>query len=331
VAAALPLLLAGCAQQGATTQGQDTHDLYVVIAVLAVPVFVGVEGFLLWSIVRYRRRGRAAGLAPQDFGSGRWIALFFAIPTVIVAVLFPYGERTLANVQHRDPNPGVVINVDAFQWQWTFFYVKEGVIETGRTLVKSAVMEIPLNETVHIHLESRDVVHEFFVPAFLFMRNAVPGHPNDFDLTPVKLGTYQGQCAEFCGLWHSRMTFTVRVVTRPEYVAWINSERQAALNVSCPTGGPALSVVAKDISWSSACLAVPARTPLTVILDNRDAGIQHDFAVYDSIRRSRELFHTGRVTGPAKATFSASPLPPGRYYFQCNVHGPAMAGTFIVR
>src|ERR671936_2931988 len=110
------LLLAGCAQQGASTQGQDIHDLYVRIALLAAPVFVGVGAFLLWCVLRYRRRDDRP--VPQDAGSPRMLGVFFAIPTVIVALLFPFGEQTLSLVQHRDKNPGVVINVDAFQWEW---------------------------------------------------------------------------------------------------------------------------------------------------------------------------------------------------------------------
>jgi cytochrome c oxidase subunit 2 len=130
-------------------------------------------------------------------------------------VLFPFGEQTLSLVQHRDKNPGVVINVDAFQWQWAAIYVNEGLVVSGKTLVKPAVIEVPVDQTIHIHLESRDVMHEFYVPALLFMRNAIPGHPNDFDFTPTQLGTYPGQCAEFCGLWHSKMTARILPLPAP--------------------------------------------------------------------------------------------------------------------
>jgi heme/copper-type cytochrome/quinol oxidase subunit 2 len=79
--------LAGCAKQGATVQGQEIHNLYVTIALLAAPVFVGVEGALLWCVLRYRRRGE--GAAGQGSGGRRSLAVFFAIPTVIVAFLYP--------------------------------------------------------------------------------------------------------------------------------------------------------------------------------------------------------------------------------------------------
>jgi cytochrome c oxidase subunit II len=323
------VLLAGCAQQGVSTQGQDIHDLYVRIALLAAPVFVGVEAFLLWCVVRYRRRDDRP--APQDAGSGRTLAVFFAIPTVIVAALFPFGEQTLGYVQQRDKNPGVIINVDAFQWEWTFTYTNEGLVESGKTLVKPAVMEVPVGQTIHIHLKSRDVVHEFYVPALLFMRNAIPGYPNDFDFTPTKLGTFPGQCAEFCGLWHSKMTFVLKVVSPPDYAAWIQSEKAAALNVSCPTGPPAVQLVAQNTSWNTACVAVPPDRPWSVTVTNKDAGIEHTFGVFDSSTEGVRYFLSPPVPGPTVATFQLPPLRPGRYYFECTIHGPSMSGTLIVK
>src|SRR5438067_11440029 len=102
---ACAVLLSGCAQAGATEQGQEIHDLYGIIFVLAAFVFVLVEGLLLWSVIRYRRRDDAP--VPQTFGSNRALVAFFAFGVVIVAILFPFGERTLAFVLHQDPNPAV--------------------------------------------------------------------------------------------------------------------------------------------------------------------------------------------------------------------------------
>jgi cytochrome c oxidase subunit 2 len=322
-------LLAGCAQQGVSTQAQDIHDLYVRIALLAAPVFVGVEAYLLWCVFRYRKRDDQP--APQDAGSGRVLAVFFAIPTVIIAVLFPFGEQTLGYVQHQEKHPDVVIDVDAFQWEWTFTYANEGIVESGKTLVKPAVMEVPVNQTVHIHLKSRDVVHEFFVPKLLFMRNAIPGHPNDFDFTPTRLGTYPGQCAEFCGLWHSKMTFVFKVVAQPDYAAWIQSEKAAALNVSCPTGPPSVQLVAQDTSWNTGCISVPHDQPWSATVVNKDAGIDHTFGVFDSPKQKVKFFLSPPVNGPSTETFRLSPLRPGRYYFECTIHGPSMSGTLIVK
>jgi cytochrome c oxidase subunit 2 len=323
-------LLAGCAKQGATVQGQQIHDLYVLIIILALPVFAGVEGALLWCVLRYRRRRGDARPAAQGAGGPRTLGVFFAIPTVLVACLFLFGERTLADVQRPEPNPAVELRVDSFQWQWTFYYLNEGFYVTGRTLTREPVVELPVGAPVHVRLESRDVVHEFFVPDFLFMRNALPGRPNEFSFTPTRIGTFRGQCAEFCGLHHDQMRFVLKVVSQADYVAWVDQARKAAQNVDCNPSGP-LKLVSKDNSWNTGCLAVAAGSPFSVSVSNLDPSIEHNFAVYPKAGAKQPLFQGPRFAGVAERTFELRPLPKGRYYFQCDVHGPAMSGALVVK
>ena len=323
-------LLAGCAKQGATVQGQQIHDLYVLIIILALPVFAGVEGALLWCVLRYRRRRGDGRPAAQGAGGPRTLGVFFAIPTVLVACLFLFGERTLAEVQRPEPNPAVELRVDSFQWQWTFYYLNEGFYVTGRTLTREPVVELPVGAPVHVRLESRDVVHEFFVPDFLFMRNALPGRPNEFSFTPTRIGTFRGQCAEFCGLHHDQMRFVLKVVSQADYVAWVDQARKAAQHVDCNPSGP-LKLVSKDNSWNTGCLAVAAGSPFSVSVSNLDPSIEHNFAVYPKAGAKQPLFQGPRFAGVAERTFELRPLPKGRYYFQCDVHGPAMSGALIVK
>jgi Cytochrome C oxidase subunit II, periplasmic domain/Cupredoxin-like domain len=169
------------------------------------------------------------------------------------------------------------------------------------------------------------------VPALLFMRNAIPGHPNDFDFTPTRLGTYPGQCAEFCGLWHSKMSFVLKVVSPPDYAAWIQSQKAAALNVSCPPGPPQVQLVAQNTAWNAACVAIPPNKPWSATVVNKDDGIDHTFGVFDSSKLKTKYFNSPPVPGPSTATFRLAPLRPGRYYFECTIHGPSMSGTLIVR
>src|SRR2546421_6081445 len=293
--AAGAVLLPGCAQAGATEQGQQIHDLYGIIFVLAAFVFVLVEGLLLWSVIRYRQRDDAP--APQTFGSNRALVAFFAFGVVIVGVLFPFGERTLAFVLRQDPTATISIRVEAFQWEWTAVYLNEGVFTTGKTLKQPMVMEIPVDEAVHITLVSRDVMHGFYVPAFLFMRNAIPGHPSTFTFTANKLGSFPGQCTEFCGLWHSKMTFLLKVVTATDYSAWVQDRTLKAIGGTCPPDGDALHLTAKDTSWSTNCLAVHAGAVFSVTVANLDQGVDHNFAIFpslqDGIAGTHELFETG--------------------------------------
>jgi hypothetical protein len=251
-----------------------------------------------------------------------------------VAILFPFGEATLMKVQQPE-TPQVQIRVEGFQWEWTFLYLQEGIFVSGKTLVKPAEMVLPVDEPVRITLTSRDVIHSFFVPDLLFKRDAIPGRTSTFDFTPTQIGTFPnatapGQCAEFCGLWHSKMTFDIKVVSSLDYQAWIKEQRQAAQGITCKPQGTALSLVAHDISWNQFCLAVPADTPFTVNIKNEDSGIQHNFSIYDSFFQTKNYYTSPKLTGPTSATFNVGALPSGRYYFQCDVHGPAMSGAFVV-
>jgi cytochrome c oxidase subunit 2 len=325
--APLLLLLTNCAKQGISPQGQDVHQLYVIILILAAPVFIAVEAALIWCIVRYRKRSDEP--APQTVGGSRSLGVFFVIPAVIVALLFPFGETTLLRIERTEP-PQVQIRVEGFQWQWTFLYLQEGIFVSGKTLVRPAEMVVPVDEPVRITLTSRDVIHSFFVPDLLFKRDAIPGRTSTFEFTPTELGTFPAQCAEFCGLWHSKMTFDVKVVSSLDYQAWIKQQRKAAASITCKPNGTTLSLVAHNISWNQFCLAVPANTPFTVNINNQDAGIEHNFAIYDSFFQKTTYFTGPKVTGPATISLNPDPLPPGRYYFQCDVHGPAMSGAFVV-
>ena len=95
----------------------------------------------------------------------------------------------------------------------------EGVREPGPEVY------VPVDENVHVTLTGNDVVHSFYVPRFLFKQDAIPGRENVFAFTVDEPGRYGGQCAEFCGVYHSGMPFTIVAVARPDYDAWLAANR----------------------------------------------------------------------------------------------------------
>jgi cytochrome c oxidase subunit 2 len=326
--------MTACTERPATEQAQQTHRLFYIILALGLFVSLVIEGALLWAIVRYRRRPGDDDEPPQRYGTTRMVVAFFLFGTVIVAALFPFGELALADVD-ANPTPIVTIDITGSQWQWAAVYKNEGVVVTGKTFVRPLVMEVPVDEPIRINLVSNDVMHEFFVPAFYFMRNALPGHPNVFTWTPTTIGTYRGQCAEFCGLGHYQMRFIVKVVNPTDYQAWAQKERKSILRVNCaPAPGNELELTAHDISWNTNCLAITAGQPASVTVHNLDAGIDHNFAIWNSYTTAHQFFAIPKFSGIATHTANLpqtiSQLKPGKYYFQCNVHGPAMSGVFIV-
>jgi cytochrome c oxidase subunit 2 len=213
----IALAVAGCMPTPASAQGKQISDLYSVFLVGGVIVTVIVWGLVTWSILRYRRRGD--GLPVQTHGNMRVEAIWTLIPAATVLVLFVLTLQTLAAVNRVDPG-GVNLHVTAFRWQWQATYPDAGVTITGTTAQKLEVV-LPVNTPIHVTLESLDVNHAFYVPAFLFKRDAIPGRPNTFDITVTAPGVYPGSCAEFCGIGHDQMLFTIRGVDMATYEAWL--------------------------------------------------------------------------------------------------------------
>lgn len=195
------------------------RDWFVFIAVAAgVAIFVYAN--IVWCLFAYRaREGRKAatfsGNAPLEI-------LYAAIPLLIVAGLFALTyavEVPLDRVATRPVDP---IAVTAFRWSWRFEYAGSRVAYQG-TPAAPPTLYLPVNRSTEIDLRSEDVTHSFWVPAFLFKRDAIPGMTNVFDLTPNRLGTFLSRCAQFCGLEHAWMTFRVKVVPDAAYDRFVAS------------------------------------------------------------------------------------------------------------
>lgn len=216
------LLAAGCMPQPGTTQAQDMSNLYTVFLVGGVIVAGIVWGLATFALIRFR--GRKAELPPQDRGSYLIEGIWTVIPLITVLVLFGLTVVTLNTVNARSSDPGVNVTVTGFQWQWRFTYPDDGIVITGQ-IGEPPTMVLPVGETIHIKVQSLDVVHSFFVPGFLFKRDAIPGRPSTFDLVIKQTGDYPGQCAEFCGVFHDAMTFTVHAVDPATYQQWVQTTK----------------------------------------------------------------------------------------------------------
>jgi cytochrome c oxidase subunit II len=212
------VLAAGCTPRSVTEQGRAIYDLYNLFLYSAAVVFLVVSALVIWSVVRYRRRGDE--LPTQTHGNNRLEIAWTLIPTVIVLVLFVFTIQAQNKVLDDPGQADVNLTVTAFQWSWRFTYEGAGaeVVGTPETVPE---MVVPVGARVRVKLVSADVVHSFYVPQTLFKRQAIPGTVNQFDLTFDKVGLYHGQCTQFCGLQHTDMTYRVRVVTQGEYQSWL--------------------------------------------------------------------------------------------------------------
>ena len=216
----------GFMPQAISDSGRRVTDLWVGswIAVLAVGVITW--GLMLYAAVRFRRRKGDDTLPVQLRYNVPVELLYTIIPVFMVAVFFYYTARDEAALTDNSKTPDVTISVVGKQWSWDFNYVDSDVYETGvhtqltgeeGTRDQMPVLYLPVNQRVQFVLNSRDVIHSFWVPAFMTKLDMIPGKTNRLQIVPTQTGEFQGKCAELCGAYHSEMLFMVKVVSQEEY------------------------------------------------------------------------------------------------------------------
>jgi len=180
-------------------------------------------GLMIWAAIAYRRR-HANEVPEQTKYNVPIEALYTIVPLIMILGLFWFTAKDQSEILTLDNDEQQTVNVVGFRWSWAFNYMDEDVYDVGVPYGEGSVGEpptlyLPVDEKVRFELNSPDVIHSFWVPAFLFKMDVIPGKTNVFELTPDRIGTYAGKCAELCGVDHARMLFQVEVVERDEFEA----------------------------------------------------------------------------------------------------------------
>ena len=248
--AATVLLTAGCTAreayentfslgfpQPATREAEEIYELWLGSVAAAAVVGLFVSALIMWAVFRYRRRSDE--LPAQIRYNLPVEVLYTVVPFVIIAVLFYYTTITQNIVNELTPEDeggaDVNIGVVGFQWNWTFRYDDEDVQTTGDQR-SPAVLVLPTDTKIRFTETSPDVIHSFYVPAFLFKRDVIPGRANTFEIEITKEGEYIGRCAELCGEKHSAMNFLVRAVPMDDYEQYVAQLKQDPTNRISETG-----------------------------------------------------------------------------------------------
>jgi cytochrome c oxidase subunit II len=238
IAAATLFLVTGCSKDDVprfamptpiTAEGHRVLSLWQGSWIAALFVGCLVWGLIIWCVIAYRKRGESA--APQLAFNLPIEILYTIVPVIFVGVLFYFTARDETAIDKLSPNPDVTVEVVGFQWDWQFNYLSSADDATATTLASvtgdnahgsPATLELPAGSSVRFKLVSPDVIHAFWVPAFLFKRDVIPGRTNEFEvhIDADKAGTtYDGRCTEFCGLNHDQMIFHLKLVDKTTFHA----------------------------------------------------------------------------------------------------------------
>jgi cytochrome c oxidase subunit 2 len=202
---------------------QDIWNLFVPIFWASVVVFVIVQGVLIYAVIHFRRRPNQPAPHPTH-GNTKLEIAWTIMPALVLAVIAVPTLTTIANFAKR-PGPGTLtVQVVGHQWWWEFDY-------PGQKVVVADQMHIPIGKTVEVELASDDVIHSFWIPKLAGKQDVVPNQHNHLSFKATELGTFSGQCAEFCGEQHAHMAFDVVVQSQADFDAWVANNQKPAVNV----------------------------------------------------------------------------------------------------
>ncbi|HET9366807.1 MAG TPA: cytochrome c oxidase subunit II [Candidatus Udaeobacter sp.] len=198
-------------------QARAIYDLGIVSTIVFVLIFVIVTGAIVYAILRFRRREGEPD--PKQFaGSERVEIIWTVIPFLIVVFLF---VLTLRGMNRADPppapSPDLVVTGHQFWWQAD--YPASGAATANE-------IHIPTGKPLSVRLDSKDVLHEFWVPELARKMTTVPGQANHIWLQADKPGTYIGQCSEFCGTQHAWMRILVVAEEPSKFEEWQRAQLQ---------------------------------------------------------------------------------------------------------
>ena len=222
---------------------ESIRSLSVLVLAIAAVIFFLVEGVLLYSIYRFRRRADSPGASepPQVYGSKSIEVAWTAAPALIVFVLVLVTTRTLWEVNIDPPQPkagdqALFVTVVGRQWWWEYQYDHYDGQPLG--FITANELHVPASEDgrprpVFLTLKSADVCHSFWVPRLAGKTDLIPGHTNHMWFQTTETGLFVGQCAEYCGTQHANMLLRVVVDTPADFQRWLEHERRAGDRGAC--------------------------------------------------------------------------------------------------
>lgn len=206
---------------------RDQFDgLFAVYVPIALGVFVVVLVALAFVTLRYRRRAGRPEFpgGPEEHNplEGSYAVLLAAVVGFLLYLTFN-AEHKVDTVANRQ-RPNLIVDVTASKWEWDFRYPAYQINARSGEVGRQPLV-VPANRAIRFNLRSQDVIHSLWIPELRFKRDLIHGTVEHVTLTFTRTGTFSGQCAEYCGLRHSEMVFTVHVLAPATFARWASAHR----------------------------------------------------------------------------------------------------------
>ena len=211
----------------ASEQGEFIDDAFILLMVLAIPIFTFVVTMIGYIVIKFRAKpGEIEDAAPTRTHT-KWVGFWLAWTTILclVVIVHPGYTGLIELRQTKADEPDLTVNVTGRRWQWSYEYEGRDV----SLYSKDEMLVLPNHSLIRFNItaEDQDVIHSFWIPAFRMKIDAVPGLTTYMDVNTTEIGhfnddvNFRVQCAELCGLDHSLMFTRIKVVEPAEFEQWI--------------------------------------------------------------------------------------------------------------
>ena len=232
---------------GVTSFSQGSYEIHQMVMWICVGIGVVVFGAMTYSIIAHRK---SKGAVAASFHDNTTVEILWTVIPFIILVVMAVPATTVLLDMEDTSNSDMSIKVTSYQWKWHYDYLDEGIsffsnlatpqaqIENKATKHKNYLLEvdnrlvIPTNKRVRFLFTSSDVNHAWWVPAFGLKKDTIGGYINEGWIEVPEPGVYRGQCAELCGTNHGFMPIVVEVLDEPEYLAWVESQKEVKAAVA---------------------------------------------------------------------------------------------------
>lgn len=233
------LSLGGCADAPSVLNprgpaSESIADLWWLLFALGTAVYVAVMGFMLF-VLFCRQRGEMEERTENRRGTRIILMAGIVLPAIILLIVYGFSFGTLRALSSPAIPEELTIHVVGHQWWWEVRYPHQQFVTANE-------IHIPVGQPVQVILSSDDVIHSFWVPELQGKLDLIPGQTNRFWLQADEPGVYRGECAEFCGVQHTKMAFLVVAEPAAQYEAWLAQQQQPAAEPTEPKAQRGLQV-----------------------------------------------------------------------------------------